>query len=319
MRATVVSRLGDPAEISVRDVPAPEPSVSGVLIDVAAAGVGHLDLVCARGDHQLRPSMPLIPGFEVAGTVANAPDGTALNEGDSVMAYVDFGGCAEQVLARPELVVKLPPGIAPFQAAALPVNGLTALCALIGRAALQPSELVLVHGASGGVGMAAVQVARHLGAEPWAIVSNYERQALALEAGATKVFLADGDWVELVRCALGRRPGVDVVVDPVGGDRLAQSLRCTVARGRLVTLGFVAGVPTVPVNKLLVRNADLLGVDWDPEDPSTAEVLVPELAKMLSAGSLRAIGINEFALDEFPAVLAALRERRLIGKAVIRL
>jgi NADPH2:quinone reductase len=317
MRAAQLDQPGSPAALTVREVP--EPAGGGrVVIDVEAAGVGYLDVVCARGVHQLRPSFPLTPGFEVAGVVRESPEGTAVSPGDRVAAYVDQGGYAEVAAADPRLVLRLPDDVGTVEGAALPVNALTALYALVHRARVQRDEVVVVHGAAGGIGGMAVRIARRIGARVIAVVSSAERGELALAAGAS-CFVAGDDWVGEVRdqlASLGRHRA-DVVVDPVGGERLAESMRCLAPEGRLVSVGFVGGIPSLPVNHLLVRNLTLIGADWAPDDPVTHDVLVPALRALLAEGVRPAV-THVAPLDEAGPVLEALERRQLAGKAVLR-
>jgi NADPH:quinone reductase len=321
VRAVQIDGPDGPSALVVRDVPEPPAGAGQVLIDVRAAGVGQLDVVCCHGRHQLRPEFPFTPGFEVAGVVRHAPPGAGVSAGDRVAAYVDSGGFAEVVAADAGVVVPVPEDVALTDAAALPVNALTALYALLDRAALRPGEVVVVHGAAGGLGMTAARVARLHGAEPIAVVSSEQRGALATSIGCSGFVLTEGDWVAAMRQALAERgvEGADVVVDPVGGDRLAQSMRFTRPKGRLVSLGFVAGIPEVQVNRLLVRNLDLIGADWMPSDPVTGERLVPWLRDNLRELAAASIVTRVEPLASAAPLLEALERRRLVGKAVLEI
>jgi NADPH2:quinone reductase len=249
-----------------------------------------------------------------------APRDSGLSPGSRVMACVDFGGYAEIANADPRLVVALPDNVGFEQAAGLPVNVLTALYAVRYRGRVREDDLVVVHGAAGGLGSACVQVAIDAGAEVIAVVSTAARGDLAVEGGASSYVIASPDWAREVRDLAATRglAGATLVADPVGGDRLLQSLRCLAPEGRLISLGFVGGIPQVGVNKLLVRNIDLIGADWIPEAPVTTTVLVPALEKMLGRGSLDALVTESRGFGDAREILAALGRRSFIGKAVIK-
>lgn len=319
MRAVVVDEPGGISSLCVREIPEPPSRGDLVRIDVAACGVSYADLVCIRGDHQLRPELPFVPGLEIAGTVIGAPAGSRLLPGDRVMAYVDFGGYAECVNASPLLTVRIPDGMSLVEAAALPLNVLTALYALTHRARVNSDDLVVVHGAAGGLGAACIRVAVEAGADVIAVVSEESRGELAVSAGASSFLIADRGWPAAVRELATARglAGATVVVDPVGGDRLLESIRCLAPEGRLASLGFVGGIPQVGVNKILVRNIDLIGVDWVPESTVTATVLVPEFERLLSKGTFHSFAAEAASLEDVGAVLGALGARSFVGKAVL--
>lgn len=319
MRAVMLAEPHGLSALTVREVPDPPVAPDQLQIRVAASGVSHLDLICVRGDHQLRPTPPFVPGVEVAGTVMHAPADSGFAAGERVMAYVDLGGYAEIANADPGLTISLPQAMGFVEAAALPVNALTALYALNHRARVTAGDLVVVHGAAGGLGTACIQVAVDAGADVVAVVSAHQRGELAIEAGASTYVLATPDWARRVREIAATRglPGATLVADPVGGDRLIQSLRCLAPEGRLVSLGFVGGIPHVGVNKVLVRNIDLIGVDWIPNAPVTQTVLIPALERMLAAGRLRPFVTATGALEDARPILAALQQRSLVGKAVL--
>ncbi len=266
MRAVQISELSGPDAIAVVD--APDPAVShmltpgeGVLIDVAAAGVSFPDVLQTRGLYQLKPDLPFVPGAEVAGVVAQAPADSGLQAGDRVVAFTVLGGMAERAVAPAFLTFALPEPLDVAQGAALLLNYHTAYFALKLRGRLRSGEQVLVHGAAGGVGTAALQVARALGARTIAVVSSDEKERVAREAGADEVVRADGPWREQVQELSGG--GVDVVLDPVGGDRFLDSLRALSEDGRLVVVGFTGGtIPEVKVNRLLLRNTEVVGAGW---------------------------------------------------------
>jgi NADPH2:quinone reductase len=236
-----------------------EPTAGGgVVIDVVAAGVSYADLLQTTGGYQMTVPLPYTPGMDASGVVRFAPPGVGLVAGQRVAVLVSYGCWQEVVTAPAERVLPLPDDVSFETGAALPLNYLTGLFALIRRAAAQAGETLLVHGAAGGVGTAAVQLGRALGLRTIAVVGDETKKQFALQSGAHHAVLSGG-WLGAVRELLGER-AVDVVVDPVGGDRTTDSLRSLAPEGRLLVLGFTAGqIPTVKVNRLLLGNTAVLG------------------------------------------------------------
>ncbi|WCO68457.1 NADPH:quinone oxidoreductase family protein [Iamia majanohamensis] len=318
MQAALVTRLDGPVAVEVADVDAPEAG-GRVLIDVAAAGVTYPDVLLTRGEYQMKPTPPFVPGSEVAGTVRSAPEGSGFAAGDRVAALCGIGGFAEVAAAGADSVFPLPDDVSFAEGAALPVNHLTAELALGRRGRVQAGETVLVHGAAGGVGAAAVQVAKVLGARVLAVTSTEEKAALARRLGADETLPVDGFKDAARELTDGR--GVDVVVDPVGGDRFTDSLRSLAREGRLLVLGFVGGeIPTVKVNRLLLANTSVVGVAWGELVMATPGLLQEQWARLLphlEAGALRpAVGATH-PLADAGAALARLDERRALGNVVL--
>ena len=255
-------------------------------IDVHAAGVGFVDTLVTRGKYQVRQEPPFTPGMEVAGVVESAPPGSGLSVGQRVYASVPVGGCAETVWAQERLVAALPDSLTAAQGAALVVNDHTAHVALVRRAGLRPGESVLVHGAAGGLGSAAVRIAAALGARVTAVASTPERRAAATADGAHRVYGPE-DWLDPVRAD----GGADVIVDPIGGDVFDASLRALAQEGRLLTLGYVSGrIPSAPANRLLLRNCDVRGVNWGgmiAAHPELFRATADALATLLAEGMAR--------------------------------
>lgn len=321
MRAAVVTRLDGPAGIEIQQVD--EPGGDGlVVVDVHAAGVAFPDALLTRGLYQYRPDPPFVPGAEVAGVVRRAPDGAGVRAGDRVVGLSMLaGGMAEVAALRPDRVFPLPDGIGFAAGAGLLFNDLTVHFALRLRGRLAPGEVVLVHGAAGGIGTSALRLAPVLGASRTiAVVSSPQKAAVATAAGATDVVLADG-FKDAVKELTGGR-GVDLVVDPVGGDRFTDSLRCLAPAGRLLVIGFTGGeIPTVKVNRLLLNNIDVVGVGWGAWAGTHSGALSEqweELHDLLSTGRLPAPDPVVYPLEEAATAVAALENRTATGKVVLR-
>ena len=234
----------------------------GVVIDVKAAAVSFPDVLQTRGLYQFKPETPFVPGAEVAGVVAEASEGSGLSPGDRVAAMTMLGGMAEKVAAPAQMTYPLHDALDFAEGAALILNYHTVLFCLKLRGQLKEGEQVLVHGAAGGVGTAALQVAKALGASrAIAVVSSDEKEEVARQAGADEVVRSDAEWKDQVKEISGG--GVDVVLDPVGGDRFTDSLRSLREDGRLIVVGFTGGsIPEVKVNRLLLNNTSVVGAGW---------------------------------------------------------
>ncbi len=317
MRAAVVERLEGPSAIRV--IEHPEPTGEGVRIAVTAAGVTFPDALLTRGRYQLRPEPPFVPGSEVSGVVIDAPDGSGLAAGQRVAAFPGLGGFAERVLVPPHLVFPLPDEVDTEVAAGLPMNLLTVHFALLDRGRLRAGERVLVHGAAGGIGVAAIQLAVARDAEVIAVTSTSEKAEVARAAGAQHVVEAAG-FRDAVHELTGGE-GVDVVLDPVGGDRVTYSLRCLRRRGRLLVVGFTAGaIPEVKVNRLLLNNLDVVGVGWGAHwlaEPGYPARQWAELLPDLRAGRLLPPIGARYPLEDAAEAVASLEERRAVGKALL--
>jgi NADPH2:quinone reductase len=294
---------------------------AGVLIDVEMAGVSFTDVLQSRGEYQMKLPVPFVPGCEVAGTVREASPGTAVRPGDRVVAFCGSGGFAEVAVAPAFMTFKLPDALDAAQGAGLILNYHTAVFALQIRGGLREGETVLVHGAAGGVGTAALQVARGLGARTIAVVSSPEKARVAEAAGADEVVRSDGPWVQDVRQATGGN-GADLVVDPVGGDRFVDSLRATAETGRVVVVGFTGGaIPDVKVNRLLLGNTAVIGAAWGPyatRHPQVNAEIATLVEHLCDAGFVRPIVGARFPLTAAADALRLVDERQAIGKVVLQ-
>ncbi|QGK70439.1 zinc-binding dehydrogenase [Allosaccharopolyspora coralli] len=321
MRAIRITELNGPDSVDLAEVEAPTPNPDEVMIEVRAAGVTFPDVLMTRGEYQLKPDPPFVPGSEVAGVVRSAPESADVQVGQRVAAFTGIGGFADLATAPPTNVFALPENVSFTEAAGLPMNYLTVQFALSRRGRLNPGETVLVHGASGGVGTAAVQMARAMGARVIAVVSQESKAESARSAGAEHVVLADG-FRDAVAELVGPR-GTDIVVDPVGGDRFTDSLRCLGPEGRLLVIGFTGGeIPTVKVNRLLLNNLDVVGVGWGAFWRSRPDYLPhqwQELLPHLESGALRPLLGPTYSLTDAGRALRELDERRATGKVVLTL
>jgi NADPH:quinone reductase len=316
MRAVQVVRLDGPASVEVRDVPEPTRAPQQVLIDVAAAGVNFPDVLQTKGLYQYRPELPFTLGSEVAGTVREAPDGSPHAPGHRVVAFTSKDAFGEVVAVDADHVLPLPDNVSFEAGAGLPMNYLTAHFALVVRGHLEAGQAVLVHGAAGGIGTACVQLAAALGATVIAVVSSDAKADVARAAGAAHALPVEG-----FRDAVKELGGIDLVVDPVGGDRFTDSLRCLRPLGRLLVVGFTAGeIPTVKVNRLLLNNIDVVGVGWGAYvlgRPGYAAGQWAELLPHLRSGALDPPLGARYPLEKAAEALAQIDERRVLGKLVL--
>jgi NADPH2:quinone reductase len=325
MRAVqIVEESGPESALELVQVPEPGPSDTlaggeGVVIDVHAAGVSFPELLQSRGQYQLRPPLPFIPGSEVSGVVRSAPAGAQVKAGERVAGFCGLGGFAETAVAPEFFTFALSPQLDFAQGAGLVLNYHTAYFALAMRGRLKQGETVLVHGAAGGVGTAVLQVARGLGAHTIAVVSDTRKAEVAKAAGAEQVVLLKEGWKDEVKQLSGG--GVDVVLDPVGGERFTDSLRALRENGRLVVVGFTGGsIPEVRVNRLLLNNTEVVGAGWGAYVMSKPELnreVGAAVGRMVDEGVVRPIVGQSFPLERAGEALRAIEERRATGKVVL--
>jgi NADPH:quinone reductase len=320
VRAFELHSYDGPSALREVEIDPPVPTGDELLVDVHAIGVNLPDLLLTQGKYQHRPELPAVPGCEIAGTVARAPEGSRWRPGDRVCAFVWDGGFAEQAVVPLHAVAAVPDGIDLSAAAAMTVNHHTAHFGLHRRGSLREGETVLVLGAAGGVGVAAIQVAKGSGAHVIAAVRREEQKQLTDEAGADETILVGDGFADEVRDLTGGR-GVDVVVDPVGGWLFDEARRCLAPEGRLLVIGFAAGeIPEVRVNKLLLRNVSVVGVAFGAFlelDPGLVERQAASLADMHAAGHLAPMIGRRFAFGALPGALQALEAGEIPGKAVV--
>ncbi len=320
MRAIQVTRLDGPEAVELTDID--EPGGDGVVIDVQAAGVAFPDALLTRGHYQYLPRLPFVLGGEIAGVVRSAPPDAHVRSGDRVLALTMItGGMAEVAVVSPERVFKLPDNVTFEAGAGVLFNDLTVHFALRTRGRLMPGETVLVHGAAGGIGTSTLRLAPALGAgRTIAVVSTTEKIDVAKAAGATDVVLADGFKKSVAALTDGR--GVDIVMDPVGGDRFTDSLRSLAPAGRLLVVGFTGGeIPSVKANRLLLNNIDAVGVGWGAwvlSHPGYLSEQWTELEALLASGKVSAPQPQVYPLEQAAQAIASLENRTARGKVVLR-
>lgn len=300
--------------------PVDEPERDGdVIVDVHAAGVSFADLLQTRGEYQLKPPLPYSPGMDAAGVVHWAPAHSGFVAGQRVVVLVRYGCWREVVAAPPERVLPLPDDVTFDTGVALALNSVTALFALETRGRIQVGETLVVHGAAGGVGTAAVQLGRALGLRTIAVVGDDVKRSFALKAGAHEAVLSD-DWLAAVTELVGRR-AVDVVFDPVGGEHFADSLRALAPDGRVLVVGFADGrIPEVRVNRLLLGNTGVLGaasLEYFEHRTEALAALWSHLLGLHRSGSLADPPVQRFPFADAHGALGALVDRSAMGKVVL--
>ena len=320
MRALVCETLGPVNSHRVQEIPDPVPGKRQVAVRVRACGVNFADTLIVQGKYQERPELPFVPGSEVAGEVIALGEGVkGIALGQRVMALTSVGGFAEIALAAADTLIPLPDGIDFTDAAAFTVAYGTSHVALETRAQLKAGETLIINGASGGVGLTALEIGKMMGATVIGLASTEEKRALVAERGADHVFdVADPELRDKVK-ALG---GADVGYDVVGGDAFNTMLRCMKFEGRLLTVGFASGeIPQVPANLLLVKNISVVGVYWGSyarNNPSVLMKSLVQLTQWLKDGQLQPHVSAVYSLDEATKGLEALANRQSVGKVVIK-
>ncbi|HLH13643.1 MAG TPA: NADPH:quinone oxidoreductase family protein [Solirubrobacteraceae bacterium] len=320
----IVQESGPDSALALVEVPEPEPSHpltpgEGVVVEVHAAGVSFPELLQTRGQYQMKPPLPFVPGSEVAGIVRAAPAGAQVKPGERVAAFCALGGFAQTAVAPEFFVFPLAERLDFAQGAGLILNYHTAYFALLLRGRLREGETVLVHGAAGGVGTAALQVARGLGAKTIALVSSEAKREVAQRAGAEQTVLFGERWKDEVLERSGG--GVELVLDPVGGERFTDSLRCLREGGRVVVVGFTGGsIPEVRVNRLLLKNTEVIGAGWGAyvlAKPQLNREIGVAVNRMVDEGFVAPLVGERFPLERAADALKTLEQRRATGKLVL--
>jgi NADPH2:quinone reductase len=324
MRALIVRELlPDFAGVEVGEVPTPSPGPGQVLLKVKAASVNFPDLLMTRGEYQLKPPLPFTPGLDLAGEVAVLGEGVAAFQiGDAVVGGARLGGFAEYAVLDAAGLSPKPEALSFAEAAAYPAAYLTAYVSLVRRAQVQPGEWVLVHGAAGGVGLAAVDLAKVLGCRVIAASASNEKLAvIEREYAPDAVVNVTGGFREQVKAITGGR-GADVIYDPVGGDVFDESVRCIAFDGRLLVVGFTSGrIPTISVNMPLIKGFSVMGVragEYGRQFPDKGRENARAVADLAASGKIKPRVHAELPLDQWRAAFDLLANRQVIGKAVIR-
>jgi NADPH2:quinone reductase len=322
MRAWQVQALGELSGVRLAEIPRPVAERGQVLIRNRAAALNFFDVLQIQGKYQIKPPLPFTPGAEVAGTIeAVGPAVSGLAAGDRVLAIVPLGGFAEYAVAAAESVFRIPAAMSFAEAAAMPIVYQTSYFALTRRAALQAGEWLLVHAGAGGVGCAAVQIGKAMGARVIATAGSEDKLAFCRAQGAGHALLYnDATWVDRVREITGGR-GVDVIYDPVGGDVTTLSLKCLAWEGRLLIIGFAGGdIPKIEANRLLLKNISAVGLYWGDyrkHNPALIPQAQQELFAMYDAGKIRPIVSQAYPFESLVAGLEALGSRRTHAKVVL--
>ena len=326
MKALLVHEHGPIETLKLGDAPDPQPKAGEVVVDVKAASINFPDLLVIGGTYQKLPPRPFSPGKDFAGIVSAVGEGvTTCKVGDRVTAQIEYGAYAEKCAVRELNAHVIPDSMSFADAAAMGLTYLTAHFSLCERARYQPGEVVLVNGAAGGVGVAAVQIAKALGAKVIASVSSEDKAKLAKDNGADFVVRTDvSDLRESFRQqvfeAVGKR-GVDIIVDPVGGDVFDASFRTIAWSGRVVVVGFAEGrIPTIKAGILLVKNISVIGLQWSDyrdREPQKVRAVQKELFRMYEEGRLKPHVMAAYPMAEHQRALATVRDRKVVGKVVL--
>jgi NADPH:quinone reductase len=326
MRAVIVREFGPPERASVGEFPEPAPGPNELLVDVQADAANYVDLLVIGGKYQFLPKLPFVPGKGPAGIVRAVGSGvTAFKPGDRVLAMAEQGGYAEAVTAVASQCYRLPDSMSFVEAAAMSLVYDTAWFALCERARFQPGDTVLVLGASGGVGFAAVQLAKAKGAKVLAGISTPAKADLARAAGADAIIdLSRPDLHDALReqvYAVTDKRGADIILDPLGGDIFDAAIRALAWRGRLVVIGFAAGrIPTIKANYLLVKNIEVSGLqvsDYRKRTPDQVTACFADVFSLYAAGKLKPAPAETYPLARFAEALQAIQTRKARGRVVL--
>jgi len=323
MRAIHISEFGDPAGIKVSDIEAPAaPGRGEVRLNVSGVGVGFFDGLLIRGDYQIRPVLPFVPGSSLAGIVESVGEGVDhLEPGQPVAAFALHGGMAEQVVLPASSCAPLPDGIDPVAAANFFISWATSLYGLREIGSTSKGETILVLGASGSTGTTAIECAKALGARVIACASSETKRQHCIEHGADlAVDYTRADWREEVKQAVGKG-GVDVVYDPVGGEMSEAALRLMAPGGRFLVVGFVTGIGRIPLNLPLLKRCSIHGVNWGGTvmaDPGVVAPVIRTLAEWALSGAIDPAPTKTYRLEEAGQAFAALFGRESTGSLVVK-
>jgi len=323
MRAALCKAYGPPSTLVIEEVDDPVPGPNDVLVRIAATGLNFFDTLIIENKYQIKPSLPFSPGSEMSGTVVAVGDKvTGLAPGDRVLGNAGYGCCAEMVALPARGVVKIGDDVSFEAAAGLMVTYGTTIHAFRQRADLQPGETVAILGASGGIGLAAIEIAKLMGARVIACASSDDKLEFCRERGADEVVnYSKEDLKDRLKELTGGN-GVDVVYDPVGGDYAEAALRATAWKGRFLVIGFASGtIPKIPLNLALLKGLDIVGVFWGAftaREPEAQADNVRVLLDWVASGALKPHIHAEYPLDKVADALEELSGRRAKGKVLIK-
>ena len=318
----IATQWGEPSEMQYAEVADPTPGPGQVLIDVKAIGCNFPDILIVQGKYQMKPPLPFSPGLEVAGVVlAVGADVTRLRPGQRVFAMIELGAYAERAVADGTRVFAIPDAMSFEEAAAFALVNQTSYSALVHRAQMQPGEWLLVHAAAGGVGLAAVQIGKALGARVIATAGSAAKLEIARQSGAdVLVDYRTEDWVERVKRVTDGH-GADVIYDPVGGDVFDGSSKCIAFEGRLLVVGFAGGrIPSIAANRILLKNMSVVGVHWGMYQTLGSPLVdqwMSALLTMHGKGQIWPVIYKTYPLAEAAKALAAIAARESYGKVVL--
>jgi NADPH2:quinone reductase len=322
MRAIVVDRWMEPQDLVVQEVAEPAIQPGMLKVEVKAAACNFFDILMVRGQYQVKPPFPFIPGGELSGTVSEVGPGVEdFAVGERVLVPVSTGAYAERAVVPAASAWRLPPAMSFEEGASFPIVYPTSYAALVFRARIEAGETLLVHAAAGGVGLAAVQIGKALGARVIATAGGPDKLAVVRQAGAGELIdYQKEDFVDRVHALTGGR-GADVIYDSVGGDVFDRSLKCIAWNGRLLVIGFAGGrIPEVKANRILLKNIAVVGLHWGAYARHEA-ARVPEtfgaLLQMYAAGQIKPVICARYTLDRTGEALVALGARQTFGKVVI--
>ena len=331
MRALLSHSPGGPETLQLTELPVPQPGPCELLVRVRACSINYPDVLIIEDKYQLRPPRPFAPGSEIAGEVEAVGDGVdGWSPGDRLIAATGYGGLVEKIVIRANSAIPLPPERSFEEGSALLLTYATSIHALLDRGKLQPGQTLLVLGAAGGVGMAAVEIGKAVGARVIAAASSGEKAAAAREAGADHAMVYPAGpfdkeslkaLSQLFKDAVGPE-GANVIFDPVGGDYSEAALRSIGWEGRFLVVGFPAGIAKLPLNLTLLKSCDVCGVFWGAfaaRDPKTNATHVGQLFRWWAEGRIAPRISNTYPMEQAGDAIAALRDRRAIGKLVVTL
>lgn len=322
MKAWIVKEWCEPEQMQFAELPTPEPGAGEVRVKVGAAALNFLDTLMVRGRYQVKPAFPFTPGVEVAGIVEAVGPGSRFKPGMRVCGNLSHGGYATHAILIDRTVAPIPDTLDFAEAAALPIVYPTAHLCLRDAGRMQPGETVLVHAGAGGVGLAAIQLARAWGAgRIIATAGSAEKLAVCREHGADEAYDYGSDaWVDQVKQSTAGK-GADIIIDMVGGAIAESSLRVLAWRGRLIVVGFAGGIiPNLAANRLLLKSASAIGVFWGEtakREPDLVRAVFDDLFGLLAAGKIRPVVSHRYPLPEAPRAMADLANRKTHGKVVL--